>query len=64
MTFGGGIKVRFTFPAFVGEEFRLFAKAFLAVTPTFSIYRHFIFYLSPAIFGAPFRIFCEKDSFA
>jgi hypothetical protein len=46
------------------RKFRLFANAFLAVTPHFSIYRHYFFSLSPAIFGAPFRIFREKVLFA
>ncbi len=45
------------------NQIRLFAKAFLAVTPLFFDLSPF-FSLSPAIFGAPFRIFCKIVSFA
>jgi hypothetical protein len=44
--------------------FLLFAKAFLAVTSHFSIYRHFFVLLSPAILGFSIRVLRKKASFA
>jgi hypothetical protein len=44
--------------------FLLFVKAFLAITPHISIYRHFFVLLSPAILDFSFRVLCEKALFA
>jgi hypothetical protein len=44
--------------------FLLFVKAFLAITPNISIYRHFFVLLSPAILGFSFRVLRKKASFA
>jgi hypothetical protein len=48
----------------VATGFLLFVKAFLAVTPHISIYRHFFVLLSPAILVFSFRVLREKASFA
>ncbi len=47
----------------LGCEFLLFVKAFLAVTPHISIYRHFFVLLSPAILGFSFHVLRNKASF-